>query len=162
MRALALLLLLLVAGCRAEPQSMAAQPTAANISPAGLELVPLAIHSGANVHRFAVEVARTPDEQARGLMFRQSLGPNEGMLFPFTPPRPASFWMENTLIPLDMLFVRADGTIARIAANTIPYSRESVGVGEPVAAVLELAGGRSAQLGITTNDRVTWGPEPDR
>jgi uncharacterized membrane protein (UPF0127 family) len=64
--------------------------------------------------------------------------------------------MKNTLIPLDMLFIRADGTIARIAANTVPHSLEPVAVAEPVAAVLEIAGGRAAELGIGEGDRVTW------
>jgi uncharacterized protein len=153
-RSLALLVLLAVAGCRGDTATMVAQPAA--VSAAGLELVPLAIDTGSKVHRFVVEVARSQDEQARGLMFRQSLGPNEGMIFPFDPPRPAAFWMKNTVIPLDMIFVRADGTIARVAANTVPYSLDSVEVGEPVAAVLEIAGGRSAQLGIEPGNRVTW------
>jgi uncharacterized membrane protein (UPF0127 family) len=154
--------LLLASACRAEPQSATAQPAAARYSPAGLELAPLEIRSGTRVHRFTVEVARSADEQARGLMFRQTLGPGEGMIFPFDPPRPASFWMKNTLIPLDMLFVRADGSIARIAANTVPLSLDQVAHGEPVAAVLELAGGRAAQLGIGEGDRVIWGQQAAR
>jgi uncharacterized membrane protein (UPF0127 family) len=92
----------------------------------GLPLVPLEIRSGGKVHRFTVEVARTPDEQAYGLMNRTSLGPYEGMVFPFPSPRPASFWMKNTLIPLDMIFVRADGSVARIAAMTRPHSLDPV------------------------------------
>ena len=144
-------------GCRAEPQSAAVQPAAAaRTAPSGLDLVPLQISSGERSHAFTVEVARTGEEQSQGLMFRERLGPNEGMLFPFPSPRPASFWMKNTLIPLDMIFIRTDGTIARIAANTVPHSLENVGVGEPVAAVLEIAGGRSAQLGIAEGDRVSW------
>lgn len=145
----------LLMGCRAEPQT--AQPTSATrTGEAGLEIVPLTIRSGDSIHRFNVEVARTEEEQARGLMFRDSLAPNVGMLFPFVPPRPASFWMKNTLIPLDMIFVRADGSIARIADNTVPHSLEPVAVEEPVAAVLEIAGGRAAELGITEADRVSW------
>jgi hypothetical protein len=151
----------LLGACRAEPQRNATQAPAPAAAPAvspvsGLPLIPLEIRSGAAVHRFTVEVARTAQEQAYGLMNRARLGPNEGMLFPFESPRPASFWMKNTLIPLDMLFVRADGTIARIAAMTTPHSLESVGVAEPVAAVLEIPGGRAAELGITTSARVTW------
>ena len=122
----------------------------------GLPLAPLEIRSDGKVHRFTVELARTPDEQAYGLMHRTKLGPDEGMLFPFPQPRPASFWMKNTLIPLDMIFIRADGSIARIAANTTPHSLESVGVGEPVAAVLELRGGRAAELDIDEDARVSW------
>jgi uncharacterized membrane protein (UPF0127 family) len=143
-------------GCSAEPGSAGATASTMKASPAGLDIIPLEISSGARTHRFSVEVARTGDEQAQGLMYRKSLGANEGMLFPFSPARPASFWMKNTLIPLDMIFVRLDGTIARIAANTVPHSLEGVGVEEPVAAVLEIAGGRSAQIGIREGDRVTW------
>jgi hypothetical protein len=83
-------------------------------------------------------------------------------VFPFKPARPASFWMKNTLIPLDMVFVRTDGTVARIAAMTTPHSLAPVGVSEPVAAVLEIAGGRAAELGIGADARVSWpgGPRP--
>jgi uncharacterized membrane protein (UPF0127 family) len=118
--------------------------------------VPLTIRSGARVHRFTVEVARTPQEQQTGLMNRQSLAPDRGMIFPYDPPQPAAFWMRNTLIPLDMIFIRADGTIARIAAETVPLSFEMVPAGEPVAAVLEIAGGRAAELGIREGDTVDW------
>ena len=95
-------------------------------SPAGLEQVNLTIQSGAKAHGFVVEVARTPEQQERGLMFRQSLGDNQGMIFPYDPPVPASFWMKNTLIPLDMIFIRPDHTIARVADNTVPLSLEPV------------------------------------
>ena len=81
-------------------------------------------------------------------MNRQSLAPDRGMIFPFEPPQAGGFWMKNTLIPLDMIFVRADGSIANIEANTVPLSLEPVLSDEPVAAVLEIAGGRSAELGI--------------
>ena len=147
----------LLCGCRTEPASNVSQPVPARTSPAGLDLVPLTIHSGERTHRFSVEVARTPEQQEQGLMFRERLGADEGMIFPFDFPRPASFWMRNTLIPLDMLFVREDGTIARIAANTVPMSEETVNSrGELVAAVLELRGGRAAELGISEGDRVSW------
>jgi uncharacterized membrane protein (UPF0127 family) len=89
-------------------------------------------------------------------MFVRSLGDDEGMLFPYDPPQAVAFWMKNTLIPLDMLFIRADGTIARIEANTAPLSLDPVPAGEVVAAVLELAGGRSAELGITAGAKVDW------
>ena len=95
-------------------------------------------------------------EQARGLMFRKELADNAGMIFPFPEPRMASFWMKNTVIPLDIIFVRADGTIESIAANTEPYSTTPVASGEPVTAVLELRGGLSAQLGIVAGDKVEW------
>ena len=144
------------------PLLAACQPTnnvaAANErSPAGLEQVPLTIITTAGkTHRFTVEVARTEAEQAQGLMNRESLGPDRGMIFPYEPPVAASFWMKNTLIPLDMIFIRADGTIARIEANTAPLSLDPVAAGELVGAVLELAGGRSAELGITAGAKVEW------
>ena len=152
--AIALALLLPLAACRAaEPQSAPGQAATAE---SGLQLVPLEIRSGGKVHKFTVEVAKTPDEQAQGLMFRESLAPDKGMLFPYSPPEVAGFWMKNTLIPLDMIFVREDGSIAMIADNTSPGSLDSVSAGEPVAAVLEIAGGRSAELGITDADKVSW------
>ncbi len=122
----------------------------------GLVEVPLTIRSGKTIHEFTVEVARTPEEQSRGLMFREKLGPAHGMIFPIKPPRFASFWMKNTVMPLDIIFVRADGSIARIEPETVPYSLEAVESGEPVAAVLEIAGGRAAQLGVKENDIVKW------
>jgi uncharacterized membrane protein (UPF0127 family) len=149
----ALLLLLAPVACRTEPQAGASQ---AAVAESGLSLIPLEIRSGGRVHRFTVEVARTPEEQAHGLMFRESVAPDRGMIFPYSPPEVASFWMKNTLIPLDMIFIREDGTIARIADNTIPQSLDPVTAGEPVVAVLEIAGGRSAELGITESDTVSW------
>lgn len=142
----ALVLMPLASGCQARPVH----------AESGLAVVPLTIRTAKAEHKFRIEVARTSEEQARGLMFREKLGPDEGMIFPMNPPRYAGFWMKNTVIPLDMIFVRADGTIARIEAETTPYSLDQVGSGEPVAAVLEIAGGRAAQLGIGENDKVEW------
>ena len=124
-------------------------------SQTGLVQVPLTIHSARGVHRFTVEVAATPGQQQQGLMFRRSLGPDHGMIFPYDPPQPVAFWMRNTLIPLDMIFIRADGRIARIATAK-PLDETPVPGGEPVAAVLEIAGGRAAELGIAAGDRVDW------
>lgn len=118
--------------------------------------VPLTIRTAKGVVAYQVEVARTGQEQARGLMYRTSLPDHGGMIFPMVPPRMASFWMKNTYIPLDMLFVRADGTIARIAANTVPEDLTPVDSGEPVAAVLEIIGGGAAANGIAEGDRVEW------
>jgi uncharacterized protein len=145
--------LLFLAACQPQAAPGAAREGS---SQAGLEQAPLTIRSNGRVHRFTVEVARTPEQQQRGLMFRESLPPDRGMIFPLATPRIASFWMKNTLIPLDLLFIRPDGTIARIAANTVPHSLEPLESGEPVAAVLEIAGGRAAQLGIAEGDRVSW------
>lgn len=90
-----------------------------------------------------------------GLMFRRSLARNRGMIFPMGEPRMAAFWMKNTLIPLDIIFIRSDGRIARIA-RAKPLDLTSVPSGEPVTAVLEIRGGRAAQLGIRRGDRVRW------
>lgn len=148
-RGLFLFLLALTAGCGAADVGNAGQ------SVATAALVPLKVE-GAKTATFNVEVARTAAEQERGLMFRQSLAPRAGMLFPFDPPQTAVFWMKNTYIPLDMIFIRANGTIARIAANTTPLSLEPVSAGEAVAAVLEIAGGEAARAGIRPGDRVSW------
>ena len=87
-------------------------------------------------------------------MFRKTLAPNAGMLFDFGQEQEESFWMKNTLIPLDMLFIKANGDIARIASNAKPLSEEGIPSYEPVRAVLEIAGGRAAQLGLKPGDKV--------
>lgn len=142
--------------CSVQPTVSSHPPTEAARSPAGLDIVPLDVRSDTKIHRFSVEVARTETEQAKGLMFRQTLGSDDGMIFPFNPPRPASFWMKDTMIALDIVFIRPDGTIARIADNATPYSLDPIPEAEPVAGVLEIAGGRAAQLGIEEGDHVSW------
>jgi uncharacterized membrane protein (UPF0127 family) len=106
-------------------------------------------------HPFVVEVARTAEQQERGLMFRRTLAPDRGMIFPYDPPQDVAFWMRNTLIPLDMVFIRADGTIARITTAK-PLDETPVPSGEPIAAVLEIAGGRAAELKVKEGDKVSW------
>jgi len=110
--------------------------------------------------QFRVEVARTPAEQERGLMFRTNIPADGGMIFTPYPavgrPREASFWMKNTPTPLDIIFIRSNGTIASIAANAVPFSETSVRSGEPVRAVLEILGGKAAELGIAPGDKVSW------
>ena len=130
--------------------------SAQGVGSAQLALIPLEIKTVKRALQFKVEVARTDEEQARGLMFRSSLPNDGGMIFPMAPAREASFWMKDTIIPLDMIFIRSDGTIARIAAQTVPYDLTPVSSGEAVAAVLEIAGGHAAALGIAENDHVTW------
>lgn len=103
-----------------------------------------------------MEVAATREQQARGLMFRDSMAADRGMIFPFDPPEPASFWMENTLIPLDLIFIAPGGRIESIAANAIPYSRDSIRSKGKVEAVLEINGGQAANLGIVPGDKVEW------
>ncbi|WP_345166233.1 DUF192 domain-containing protein [Sphingomonas daechungensis] len=131
-------------------------PQVAEKSSAGLEQVPLTIHSSSGTHKFTVEIARTPEQQARGLMFRESLAPDRGMIFPYDPPTDASFWMKNTLIPLDLVFIRPNGTVGRIAENAVPMSLEPIPSLEAVSAVLEIPGGRAAELHIKEGDKVNW------
>ncbi len=121
-----------------------------------LDETPVTIKTVSGERRFRVEIARSFEEQQRGMMFRQNLAADRGMIFPLKPLREASFWMKNTLIPLDMIFIRQDGTIARIAPETVPHALEPVSSGEPVAAVLEIAGGEAAKQGISEGDLVTW------
>jgi uncharacterized protein len=100
------------------------------------------------------EVAETPEDMAMGLMFRTELADDAGMLFPSAAPREASMWMRNTYIPLDMVFIRADGVIHRIEPMTQPLSEEIIASRGPVLAVLELAGGAASRLGLKPGDRV--------
>ena len=134
----------------------AAAPVALERSAAGLDQTVLTIVSGAKTHKFTVEVARSLEQQQTGMMNRNSLAPDRGMIFPYDPPQPVAFWMKNTLIPLDLIFVRADGRIASIAANATPMSLAMISASEPVTAVLEIAGGRAAALNIRPGDRVRW------
>lgn len=119
-----------------------------------LPTAPLVIDTPRGPVQFTAEMAITDTQQETGLMFRKSLAPNAGMLFDFGRETETSFWMKNTLIPLDMLFIKANGTIARIAANAKPLSEDSIPSYEPVRAVLEIAGGRAAQLGLKAGDKV--------
>jgi hypothetical protein len=109
---------------------------------------------GGQRQTFRVEVARNDADRAQGLMFRRSMPADQGMLFDFGRVEPVSMWMQNTYLSLDMLFIRPDGTIARIAANTEPLSTRTIPSGEPVLAVLELNAGTAARLGIKAGDRV--------
>ena len=123
--------------------------------PAGAQqLQQLEIMSKNGKHVFGVEMAVTPEEQARGLMFRRELPDRQGMLFDFHREQPTSFWMKNTYVPLDMIFIRADGRILRIAENTVPLSETLVPSGGPVLAVLEVVAGTAKKLGIAAGDRV--------
>jgi uncharacterized membrane protein (UPF0127 family) len=120
-----------------------------------LPAIPLKIATAKGVLHFRVELARTGEQQEIGLMFRTAVPAHGGMLFPMEPEREATFWMKNTVIPLDMVFIRRDGTIARITtAKELTTSIDDSG--EPVIAVLELGAGRAAGYGIREGDRVTW------
>ena len=114
----------------------------------------LTIQTTSAIYSFTTEIALSPEAKERGLMFRQNMPVDQAMLFVFDPPQPVQFWMKNTLIPLDMIFVRTDGTIAAIAENAVPQSLDVNGVQEPVADVIEVAGGVTRQLGIHMGDHV--------
>lgn len=141
----------------ARAQAPAAQADATLRHPvSGLEVIDLAVMRGDKRLMFKVEVAASPQAQARGLMFRTQLGDNEGMLFPSEVPEPRAFWMKNTPLSLDIIFVGPDGRISNIAANTVPYSLDSVPSSGFTIAVLELRAGRAAELGIVPGDKVSW------
>ncbi|WP_245259423.1 DUF192 domain-containing protein [Methylobacterium sp. 77] len=115
---------------------------------------PLGITGKGGRHSFSVEVMRDDESRSRGLMFRRAMAPEHGMLFDFQKVERVAMWMKNTYLPLDMLFIRPDGSIARVAANTEPLSTKVIPSGEPVLAVLELNAGTAAKLGIKAGDRV--------
>lgn len=144
-RFLSLLLILpLLAACAAR-----AQP-----APLKLPVEKIVIDTKNGPRTFTVEVAADPKSQERGLMYRKQMADDAGMLFDFHRSQPVAFWMENTLIPLDMLFVRRDGTIANIRENAEPLSRESIPSFGDVQVVVEINGGLSRKLGIVAGGKV--------
>jgi uncharacterized membrane protein (UPF0127 family) len=104
--------------------------------------------------RFQVEIAATHAEQQRGLMFRKALAADRGMLFTYARPQPAAFWMKNTLIPLDIIYIAPNGRVLSIVRNAQPHNEMPLPSGGPILGVLEIAGGRAAQLGILPGDKV--------
>lgn len=152
---LALLALTALAPSALAPAALAQAAPAQAAPVSGLET--LTIVSGAKRHAFQVEVMRTPEQRARGLMHRNYMPADRGMLFDFQRTEPVAMWMQNTFISLDMLFIRADGTIARIAERTEPLSTRTIPSGEPVLSVLEINGGVAETLGIKAGDRVEHG-----
>ncbi|HEX4113459.1 MAG TPA: DUF192 domain-containing protein [Stellaceae bacterium] len=116
----------------------------------------LAIETAAGPHRFDVELALTPAQQEQGLMFRAKLASDAGMLFDFGDTAPRGFWMKNTLIPLDMLFIGADGRIVDIHERAVPLSEAVILSAVSARAVLELNGGTVARLGIKVGDLVSY------
>jgi uncharacterized membrane protein (UPF0127 family) len=114
----------------------------------------LEIVSKTGVHVFSVELAVTEEQRARGLMYRRSLPEGQGMLFKFEPDQVIQMWMRNTYIPLDMIFIRSDGRISRIAENTKPESDNIISSGAPARGVLEVIAGTARKLGIAPGDKV--------
>lgn len=119
---------------------------------ASVETLEIATKGGVRV--FEVEMAVTPQEQEQGLMYRRELADGKGMLFDMGKERPATFWMKNTYVSLDMIFIRADGTIASIAERTTPLSEARINSGAPVRGVLEVVAGTAKRYGIAPGDRV--------
>ena len=122
--------------------------------PQALPLSPLYILTDTGRHDFRVELARTPQERSIGLMYRHHMDADRGMLFANGVERQTSFWMKNTFISLDIIFVHRDGRVANIAADTIPLSLASVVSHGPVFAVLELNAGTAAQIGLRPGDMI--------
>ncbi len=120
--------------------------------PATVEVLEIASRSG--VHSFSVEVVANDEERAEGLMFRKELPEGKGMLFDFLTEEPVTFWMRNTYVSLDMIFIRADGRILSIAERTEPLSERMVASGGPVRGVLEVVAGTAKKLDIRPGDRV--------
>ncbi len=133
---------------------LAAAPAAAQRALAKFARSSLAIKAGGKLHRFTVEVARTPRQHSQGLMFRRRMAADAGMLFVYDPPRPVSMWMRNTYIPLDMIFIAPSGRISHIVERTVPLSVETIPSRGTVRAVLELNAGTAARLGIQPGQTV--------
>lgn len=124
------------------------------LEPQFLESESLTVVTGQGRFDLTVEVADEPNEQAIGLMFREEMETDHGMLFDFGETRPVSMWMKNTPLSLDMIFIRKDGTVANIAERTVPFSVETVSSSEPVAFVLEIKGGVARMMGLKPGDRL--------
>jgi uncharacterized membrane protein (UPF0127 family) len=150
-------LLLAMPGCKGTSEPAANSANHAETEPAQSGTVPLRIRTaGEKVHSFTVELAVDDQAQQQGLMGRKALPDDGGMIFPFPYPQVASFWMKDTPLPLDLLFIRPDGTIAAILEGK-PNDLHPISAGESVSAVLEIARGRADALGIAPGDRVEWG-----
>lgn len=125
-------------------------------TPARLDVVTVVIAtSDGRTHRYKAEVARTPEEQSRGLMYRRTMARDAGMLFPFPEPRMASFWMSNTYLPLDIIFISPDGRVVNVGEG-VPQTLDTVESTAPTGSVLELNRGEAARIGLAPGDRVSW------
>jgi uncharacterized membrane protein (UPF0127 family) len=138
----------------AAPVVLAAGAALAQTSEINFKKSSLVVVTGGREIKFDVELALNDAERSRGLMFREKLGPYDGMLFDFHQEAPVSFWMKNTLIPLDMVFIAADGTVRHVHANAVPLSTDAIPSQFPVRAVLEINGGSAKLLGIKPGDKV--------
>ena len=154
---------LLVSACSAVDGAQEPVPAATSVQTedtglhpiTGLEVRPVTIVSGDTRHVFKTEMALSPQAQQRGLMFRETLADDEAMLFPNEIPQTRSFWMKNTPIALDIIFIAPDRRIANIE-TAVPYSLESVPSAGEVIGVFEIRGGLAGELGIAPGDKVEW------
>ncbi len=112
------------------------------------------ITKNGKTHKFTIEIADTPELRAKGLMFVQNLAPNSGMLFDFKTEQQVAFWMQNTFIPLDIIFIAANGEIKNIHVNARPQDPTAIPSDGPVRFVLEIPGGRTLELGIAKGDKL--------
>jgi uncharacterized membrane protein (UPF0127 family) len=160
-RPLALVAMLALGACADQPPmaakaaipvSVVAAPRPMPTAPRGFE--PLQVVTPKGSFDFAVELAETDAKRERGLMFRESLAPDRGMLFDFQTPRVVAFWMKNTLIPLDIIYIAQDGRVISIARNATPKSLVPLPSGGAALGVLELAGGRAEEIGLLPGDRI--------
>ena len=135
-------------GCSEPPQAQ--QSSAAR----GAATETLVIETAAGPQTFRIEVAVTPDQRATGLMFRRELAPDAGMLFTYDTPQIITMWMRNTYLPLDMVFVGADGHVINVAERTVPESLNTIPSAAPAVGVLEVNAGTAARLRIRPGDRV--------
>lgn len=119
----------------------------------GLKTQPTTLVTASGRHRYSLEIAASPEEQSCGMMYRKSMKPMTGMVFPFSQPRPATFWMENTDLPLDLIFVAPDNRVLSIASGK-PYSRDLIDSNGVTAAVIELRAGEAKRIGLKPGDRV--------
>jgi uncharacterized membrane protein (UPF0127 family) len=146
--------LMLLSGCvSATARTAPANPVA--VPNSGLRVVPLSIRTATGAHNYSVEVAATPAEQAKGMMFRRSMPRGRGMIFPMQPPRPASFWMQNTWLPLDIIFIAPGGRVLNVVRGE-PLSLAMLDSAGPVEAVLELNAGEAERIRLKPGDPVRW------
>lgn len=132
----------------------AAPEPAEPISQITFRETPLVLETQSGVHDFTVEVAETPEQRERGLMFRETMAADHGMIFDYHRDVDISMWMKNTILPLDMLFIRADGTVFDVVKGAVPYSTDIISSGGKVRAVLELNAGTVDALQIRRGDKV--------
>jgi uncharacterized membrane protein (UPF0127 family) len=144
----------LFAACAPGAMAAVRTPDCEGVTPVPGPTEPLIAVTAKGRTAFSVEIAANDDERERGLMCRRTLAPDKGMLFDFQTPRQVAFWMKNTLIPLDIVYIRQDGRVLSIARNAMPLDERPLPSGGETLGVLELAGGRAAQIGLRPGDRI--------